>query len=100
VPPLGEDADEAIASYLDDLIAVIDEAAVMAEAPCEDLQQAVRDNPNVFRSVRGFAAALKRVAAQQPDMAEEVAVQDALAELDATLSQLEAALMLCGIPLT
>jgi hypothetical protein len=96
---LGDDPDEAAAVFLDSLQSVIDEASVMAEASCDDLKLALVDNPAVFRSVRGYAATLKRVAAQSPDLSEDEAIKATLADLDTTMGQLDGALSLCGISL-
>ncbi len=96
---LGEDAEEAILVFLDDLAGVIDETSVMAEAPCDELKQAQAQDPNVFRSVRGYAATLKRVAAQSPELNEDDEVKATLVELDTTMGQLDGALRLCGIAL-
>jgi hypothetical protein len=96
---LGDDPDEAAAVFLDSLLSVIDEASVMSEASCDDLQLALVDNPTVFRSVRGYAATLKRVAAQSPDLIEDEEIKATLAELDTTMGQLDGALRLCGISL-
>jgi len=97
---VGEDAGEAILVFLDNLAGVIDEASVMAEAPCDELKRAQAQDPNVFRSVRGYAATLKRVAAQSPELSDDLEVKSTLAELDTTMGQLDGALRLCGIPLT
>jgi hypothetical protein len=94
---LGEDPDETVLAYLDGLFQVLDQMSVMAEASCDDLKQAVKEDPNVFRSVRGYGATLKRVAAQSLDLSEDEEVQASLAELDVSMGQLEGALSLCGI---
>jgi len=91
------DSDDVAASYLDNLLAVIDEASAMAEASCDDLELAQQENPNVFRSVHGFAQTLKGVAAQQPDLTQDDTVKSTLAELDTTMGELDGAFMLCGI---
>jgi hypothetical protein len=78
---------------------VLDEMSVMAEASCDELKQAVKEDPNVFRSVRGYGATLKRIAAQSPDLGEDEEVKAALAELDVSMGQLDGALSLCGISL-
>ena len=97
VASLAEDSSEVAASFQSSLLDVIDEAAAMADASCTDLKQAQVDNANVFRSVRGFAATLKNVAAQQPDLAEDDQIKTSLADLDVTMGELDGALRLCGI---
>ena len=97
---LGDDPGETVAVFLDQLSGVIDEASVMAEASCEDLKDAQTDNPTVFRSVRGYAATLKRLATQSPDLSQDPEVVALLAELDTTMGQLDGALSLCGISLS
>jgi hypothetical protein len=99
VPDLGEDPDETVMVYLDSLFQVLDEMSVMAEASCDELKQALKENPNVFRSVRGFGASLKRVAAQSAGLSQDEEVAATLAELDVTMGQLDGALSLCGISL-
>lgn len=94
------DTEDAILVFLDNLTSVMDEASVMAEASCDELKQARAQDPSVFRSVRGYAATLKRVAAQSPELNQDDEVKATLAELDATMGQLDGALSLCGIPLT
>jgi hypothetical protein len=85
--------ENAFLSSVDDLIA---EAADLSSAPCEDLTIVTRDNPNMMRSIRGFAASLKRVGASQAALDTE-AVKTALADLDRSISQLDNALGVCGI---
>jgi len=97
---LGDDPGETVAVFLDQLSGVIDEASVMAEASCGDLKDAQTDNPTVFRSVRGYAATLKRLATQSPDLSQDPEVVALLAELDTTMGQLDGALSLCGISLS
>jgi hypothetical protein len=101
VPPdLGDDPEDTLAVFEDQLLTVIDQASVMAEAPCDDLKRAQTDDPNVFRSIRGYAATLKKVASQSPDMAQDPEIASALADLDTVMGQLDGALSLCGISTT
>jgi len=97
VASLAEDSGDVAASFLNSLLDVIDEAAGMADSSCDDLKLAQVNNPSVFRSVRGFAATLKSVAAQQPDLAEDQQIMALLADLDLAMGELEGALRLCGI---
>ena len=97
---LGEDPEDTMVVFEDQILSVIDEASVMAEASCDDLKQAQTDNPNVFRSIRGYAATLKKVASQSPDMSQDPEMASTLAELDTTMGQLDGALSLCGISTT
>jgi hypothetical protein len=97
VPTMAQDADDVAASFLDNVLNVIDEASAMAEASCDDLKLAQQDNPNVFRSVRGFAQTLKGVAAQRPDLTDDETIKSTLDELDTTMGELDGALKLCGI---
>ena len=69
----------------------------MAEASCDDLKLAQQDNPNVFRSVHGFAQTLKGVAAQRPDLTDDETIKSTLAQLDTTMGELDTALRRCGI---
>jgi hypothetical protein len=85
--------EDAFLSNVDDVIA---EAADLAASPCEDLTRITRDNPGLLPSVRGFAAALKRLASSQPALDTD-AVKLALADLDRSMGELEGALSLCGI---
>jgi len=94
---LGEDPDDTLAVFEDQLLTVMDQASVMAEASCDDLKAAQTDDPTVFRSIRGYAATLKRVASQSPDMAQDPEIASSLADLDVTMGQLDGALSLCGI---
>jgi len=94
---LGEDPGDTVAVYVDQLMGVIDEASVMAEASCDELKQAQTDDPNAFRSIRGYAATLKRLAGQSPDLNQDPEVASTLADLDVTMGQLDGALSLCGI---
>jgi hypothetical protein len=94
---LAEDSSDVAASFLDSVLDVIDEAAAMAEASCDDLKLAQVDNPSVFSSVRGFAATLKRAVAQDPALAEDEQIMASLAEMDAATASLDGALSLCGI---
>jgi sulfate adenylyltransferase subunit 1 (EFTu-like GTPase family) len=94
---LGEDSRDVAASFLDDLLEVMDEVSAMANASCDDLRLAQQENPNVFRSVRGFAATLKSVAVQRPDVVADQQVKTALTSLDTAMGELDGALALCGI---
>jgi hypothetical protein len=85
--------ENAFLSNIDDLIA---EAADLSSAPCEDLTIVTRDNPNMMRSIRGFAAALKRVGTSQAALDTD-AVKAALSDLDRSIGQLDTALGVCGI---
>ncbi len=85
------------ASLLGSLQDVIDEAAAMSEASCDELKQAQATDPGAFRLVRGYAATLKNVVAQQPDIAADEEIKAALAALDTNMGELDGALRLCGI---
>jgi hypothetical protein len=87
------DVENAFLGNVDDVIA---EAADLTVTPCADLTQVTRDNPMLLPSVRGFAAALKRVAASQAVLNTD-AVKVALADLDHSMGELEGALSSCGI---
>jgi len=87
------DVENAYLSNVDDLIA---EAADLAVTPCDELTAVTRANPDLVRSVRGFANALKRVGTTQPAHDTD-AVRASLADLDHSMGQFEGALSLCGI---
>ena len=87
------DVENAFLSNVDDLIA---EAADLAVTPCPDLVMLTRDNPNLLPSVRGFAAAAKRIGATQTVLNTD-AVKTELSDLDHSMGELEGALNLCGI---
>ena len=87
------DVENAFLSNVDDLIA---EAADLTDTPCADLTMVTRDNPNLVPSIRGFAAAVKRISATQAVLNTD-AVKAELADLDQSMGQLEGALSLCGI---
>jgi hypothetical protein len=80
-------------SNVDDLIA---EANDLTVTSCEDLSQMTHDNPNLLPSLRGFTAAMKRVATSQSVLNTD-SVKLALGDLDHTMVALEGALKLCGI---
>ncbi|HEV7663229.1 MAG TPA: hypothetical protein VGQ62_06810 [Chloroflexota bacterium] len=87
------DVEVGFLSNVDDVIA---EAADLAVTPCEDLTVITKDNPNLMPSLRGFAAALKRVGTSQAVLDTD-AVKNALSDLDSSMGQLEGALSVCGI---
>jgi hypothetical protein len=87
------DVENAFLSNVDDLIA---EAADLAVTPCPDLTALTRDNPNLLPSVRGFAAAAKRIGSTQAVLNTD-AVKTELSDLDHSMGELEGALNLCGI---
>jgi ABC-type transport system substrate-binding protein len=87
------DVENAFLSNVDDLIA---ETADLTVTPCPDLMMLVRDNPNLVASVRGFAAAAKRIGATQAVLNTD-AVKAELSDLDHSMGELEGALSLCGI---
>lgn len=87
------DVENAFLSNVDDLIA---EAADLTVTPCDELTDLAQSNPNVVPSMRGFAAALKRIGATQSALNTD-AVRASLADLDHSMSQFEGALSLCGI---
>ena len=87
------DVEIAFLDNLDDLIA---EATDLSLAPCEDLQAITQQNPNLVPSIRGYAAAIKRVSTSQP-MLDTDAVKASIGDLDHTMGQLEGALSLCGV---
>jgi hypothetical protein len=97
---VGEDANDVFEEILNNVLDATDEAAAMSDAPCDELQTALKENPSVFKSVQGFGATLKRAIAAQPDMADDEELQSALADLDVALSELNGALSLCGISQT
>jgi hypothetical protein len=87
------DVENAFLSNVDDLIA---EASDLTVSTCEDLTQLTRDNPNLMPSLRGFTAAMRRVANSQSVLNTD-SVKLALGDLDHTMGELEGALKLCGI---
>ena len=87
------DVENAFLSNVDDLIA---EAADLTVTPCPDLTMVTRDNPNLVPSIRGFAAAVKRIATSQAVLNTD-AVKAELSDLDHSMGELEGALSLCGI---
>jgi hypothetical protein len=87
------EVEEAFLANVGDVIA---EAADLAGLPCDDLNALARANPNMVASIRGFAAALKRVGTSQAVL-NSVAVKAALSNLDRVMGQFEGALSLCGI---
>jgi hypothetical protein len=87
------DIENAFLSNVDDLIA---EAADLAVSPCADLTDVTGQNPTLVPSIRGFAAAMKRIGASEPVL-DTSAVKDALSDLDHSLGELEGALSTCGI---
>ncbi len=94
---LGEDMSDVQVAFLQNLLDVIDEASAMAEASCDDLKLAQADNPTVFRSVRSYAATLKRLADAQSELTTDAQIQQSLSDLDLTMGELEGALRLCGV---
>jgi len=89
------DMENAFLSNVDDLIA---EAADLTVTPCADLTTVTRDNPNLVPSIRGFAAAIKRISASQAVLNTD-AVKAELSDLDHSMGELEGALSQCGIKL-
>jgi hypothetical protein len=87
------EVENALLSNVDDLIA---EAADLAVTPCEDLIVVIRENPNLLPSIRGFAAAVKRIGATQAVLNTDT-VKAGLSDLDHSMGELEGALNLCGI---
>jgi hypothetical protein len=87
------DVENAFLSNVDDLIA---EAADLTDTPCPDLTMIIRDNPNLVPSIRGFAAAVKRISGTQAVLDTD-AVKAELSDLDQSMGDLEGALSLCGI---
>jgi hypothetical protein len=87
------DIENAFLSNVDDLIA---EAADLTVTPCADLTVVTRDNPTLVPSIRGFAAAVKRISTTQAVLNTD-AVKSELADLDQSMVQLEGALSQCGI---
>jgi hypothetical protein len=87
------DVENAFLSNVDDLIA---EAADLTDTPCPDLTMITRDNPNLVPSIRGFAAAVKRISGSQAVLNTD-AVKAELADLDQSMGDLEGALSVCGI---
>src|ERR1700686_4899404 len=92
-PTTPADVENAFLSNVDDLIA---EAADLTVTPCADLTMVTRDNPNLVPSIRGFAAAVKRIGATQAVLNTD-AVRAELSDLDHSMGELEGALSLCGI---
>jgi hypothetical protein len=87
------DVENAFLSNVDDLIAEVTDLAV---TPCPDMTVVTRQNPNLVPSIRGFAAAVKRISAAQAVLNTD-AVKSELSDLDNSMSQLEGALSQCGI---
>ena len=83
-------------AFLDNLDELIAEATDLAVTPCEDLQAITQQNPNLVPSIRGYAAAIKRVSTSQP-MLDTDAVKASIGDLDHTMGQFEGALSLCGV---
>jgi hypothetical protein len=96
VEPTGADPADIENAFLSNVDDVIAEAADLAASPCEDLNVITRNNPNAVPSVRGFAAALKRLAGSQAVLDTE-AVKAAMSDLDHSMGELDGALNLCGI---
>ena len=83
-------------AFLSDVDNLIAEATDLAVTPCDDLVMVVLQNPQLVPSLRGYAATVKRVSANQAVLNTD-AVKSAVADLDKTMGQLEGALNLCGI---
>jgi hypothetical protein len=87
------DVENAFLSNVDDLIAEVTDLAV---TPCPDMIVVTRQNPNLVPSIRGFAAAVKRISATQAVLNTD-AVKTEVSDLDQSMTELEGALSLCGI---
>lgn len=73
-----------------------EEARFLAGAPCDRLATAVEEQPAMIGELRGFAALLRRVAAQD-QVLERFRTQSILKQMDDELDQLRRALAACGI---
>ena len=87
------DVENAFLSNVDDLIA---ETADLTVTPCADLATLTRDNPTLVPSIRGFAAAAKRIGTTQAVLNTD-AVKTELSDLDHSMGELEGALSSCGL---
>src|SRR5262249_3788002 len=85
--------EDAFLANVDDAIAGANDLTAL---PCEDMVLVMQNNPTALPSLRGYAAALKRLGAQQAAL-DTQNVRIALEDLDQSMSQLEAALTQCGI---
>jgi hypothetical protein len=97
LPPNATPADieNGFLTNVDDLVA---EANDIASEPCPDMAAAVTQNPELVPSVRGFAAALKRVGGTQTVLNTDN-VKAALADMDRSVADMEDALRRCQINL-
>ena len=73
-------------AFLDNLDELIADATDLWVTPCEDLQAITQQNPNLVPSIRGYAAAIKRVSTTQP-MLDTEAVKASISDLDHTMGQ-------------
>jgi hypothetical protein len=87
------DAQDAFLAHVNDLTAEVED---LAGASCEDLMLETRNNPTEVTEIRGFAATLKRVGAEQAALNTDE-VRSALAALDLAIGHLDGALATCGI---
>jgi hypothetical protein len=87
------DVQDAFLANVNDLTSEIED---LAGAKCEELTAETRDNPTAVTEIRGFAATLKRVGSQQPQLNSDE-VRSALAALDQAVGHLDGALSACGI---
>jgi hypothetical protein len=85
--------EDAFLANVDDAIAGANDLTAL---PCEDMMLVVQNNPTAVPSLRGYAAALKRLGGQQAAL-DTQNVRTALEDLDQSMSQLDAALTQCGI---
>jgi hypothetical protein len=91
---LDEDASDVIDSFMVSVLDVAEQAAVFADLSCNELATLTRE----VSGLRGFAATLKRLADQEPDL-DSPEVRAVVSDLDTALGQLNGALSLCGISL-
>ena len=88
----GEEPEEFEDAFGAELRETTDEVQMLAGAPCDRLAEAIGEDPTLVDGLRGYAAALKSIAAQDKALAGPrtdhllLRLEDALAELDETLA--------------
>ncbi len=87
------DVQDAFLTNVNDLTS---EVEVLATATCADLMSETQANPTEVTEMRGFAATLQRIGANQPQLDSDD-VRAALSDLSNALSQMDATLSSCGI---
>src|SRR5205085_1419266 len=88
------DAQDAFLTNVNDLTS---EVETLATAPCSDLTVETRANPTEVAEIHGFAAALQRIAANQPALDSDD-VRSSLSDLSKAITQFDSTLTTCGIP--